>query len=310
MVRPHARAALRDFASTAARRTAGWGNDELSDASAVDLVIAAALGARGAEELHDARAFVQFLRGALRPRPVAVTEVADFVPASSVKELRFDTLIETLQAGAPPLRLSDALRLARVTDDLQGRRDAFDRPRYATDVAHHAAIASSDAGQGRILAAIVRFLRATRVVDIGTAYGMSALFLARELPTDGRIVTIEISEPQLTVSADVLAHESRVHRLAGASQDVVDDVRAVLGEVDFLCHDGEHSDVAYVRDFEAYLPLMPPGAVWFLDDIRWEDARVSDRANTYAGWTRIAAHQRVRRAVELDGGKFGLLQLR
>src|SRR3954466_1707497 len=62
MVRPHARAALRDFASTAARRTAAWRNDELSDASAIDLVIAAALAARGAEELHDARAFVQFLR--------------------------------------------------------------------------------------------------------------------------------------------------------------------------------------------------------------------------------------------------------
>ena len=70
------------------------------------------------------------------------------------------------------------------------------------------------------------------------------------------------------------------------------------------------AQAAEERDFEAYLPLMPPGAVWFLDDIRWEDARVSDHANTYAGWTRIAAHSRVRRAVELDGGKFGLLQLR
>ena len=108
----------------------------------------------------------------------------------------------------------------------------------------------------------------------------------------------------------MLAAEARVERVAGPSQDVVAEVSRSLETVDVLCHDGEHSRTAYVRDFDAYLPLMPPGSVWFLDDIRWEDERVSDHADTYAGWLELTRHPRVRRALELDDGAFGLIQLR
>lgn len=156
---------------------------------------------------------------------------------------------------------------------------------------------------------MVRFMRARSVVDIGTAYGMSALYLTGELPADGRVVTVEISEPQLGISSRVLSGEPRITRIAGASQERVGEIGGILPTIDFLCHDGAHSQAAYLADFEAYVSLMPSGAVWFLDDIRWEDPRVCDVADTYAGWQQITRHPRVRRALELDDGSFGVVQL-
>ena len=41
-----------------------------------------------------------------------------------------------------------------------------------------------------------------------------------------------------------------------------------LKRVDFLFHDAGHSREDYVRDFDAVLPILAPGAVILIDDIR------------------------------------------
>ena len=76
---------------------------------------------------------------------------------------------------------------------------------------------------------------------------------------------------------------------------------AVFIGMDFVFHDASHSRDAYVRDFELLAAGLPPGAVVLFDDIRWEDERrAGASAQTYAGWTAVVAHARVRRAAELD----------
>jgi predicted O-methyltransferase YrrM len=49
--------------------------------------------------------------------------------------------------------------------------------------------------QGRFLEILVRLLRARRVLEIGTLGGYSTICMARGLPDDGRIVTLE-AEPR------------------------------------------------------------------------------------------------------------------
>lgn len=300
---------IRDAMRGAVSRLAAWSHDGTAERSAVDLLIGRAVSPELIGSLENPSGYVKFLRDSWLHLGMPCEDIGVAPAATNPAEIRFDTLIETLRSGVPPLAARTALSLAGSFDSLSARREAFDRPRYATDVAQHAVIASSQAEKGRLLAAIVRFTRARHVVDIGTAYGMSALYLCSELPDDGRVVTIEVSEPQLTVSKQLLQDEPRVSQLAGPSQDQAGAVGQLLSTVDFVCHDGAHSRAAYVADFNAYLPLMPAGAVWFLDDIRWHDPRVSDDADTYAGWRQIAGHPRVRRALELSG-QYGLLQLR
>src|ERR1700709_1345588 len=73
---------------------------------------------------------------------------------------------------------------------------------------------------GRLLALLVRAAGATRVLEIGTLFGYSGIWMARELPAGGQLDTIEI----VKLHADAaehwferagLADRVTVHRGAG-----------------------------------------------------------------------------------------------
>jgi predicted O-methyltransferase YrrM len=133
---------------------------------------------------------------------------------------------------------------------------------------------------------------------------MSALFLAAALPEDGRVVTVEASEPQRTVSQQLLAqHEpTRVTalrrspprrsgrpRAAGRRRPAVPRRRPLPGGL----RRGRRGVRAAAR----------PGALLLLDDIRWPGD-----PGTYDGWREVAALPQVRAAAEVDGA-YGLLLL-
>src|SRR5919109_1259577 len=54
--------------------------------------------------------------------------------------------------------------------------------------------------QGKLLAMLVRIRGATRVLEIGTLGGYSTIWMARALPKDGTLVSIEISEKHADVA--------------------------------------------------------------------------------------------------------------
>lgn len=279
------------------------------DAADTELAIAAILGRGEGAGLDDPAGFVGFLRDCFDRQRFGVTEVRATDAEPSLPGLRFETMLAQLSTSVPPIAEQDAVRIGRIADDLLSRTDPFERPDWATDVGVHARIASSFGRKGRLLAAVARAMRAERAVEIGTAYGMSSLFLAAAMGERGRLVTAERSEPQVGIATEMLAreHPDTVTVLGGIATELEASVRERLGEADLLFHDGEHSRRAYVDDFTAYEPMLAPGAVVLLDDIRWRlNRRVA--AETYAGWREVAAHPRVQRAVEVDR-VFGLLLL-
>lgn len=277
--------------------------------SAADLVIASVLAQPEHARLADPVAFVAFLRDSFEPVSYSIEPLAPEPPEPTLSDLRFRTLVEQLGSGAPALRRDEAVRIAGIVDELMDDRTPFERPVFAADAGLHARMASSFARKGRILAAVVRFMRVTAALEIGTAYGVSALFLAASLErADGKLTTLERSEPQLSIAQRVLSaeHPERVRVLGGISTEV----RAGMegDSFDFLFHDGEHSEAAYVDDFTAFEPSLDPGAVVLFDDIRWEDPWSDQPARTYEGWRRVVAHPRVRQAVEIDDS-YGLILL-
>ncbi|KMK19485.1 methyltransferase [Pluralibacter gergoviae] len=69
------------------------------------------------------------------------------------------------------------------------------------------------ANQGQLLALLVRITGARRVLEIGTLGGYSTVWMARELPEDGRLITLEYSPHHAAVARDNL-------RLAGVAEKV------------------------------------------------------------------------------------------
>ena len=60
--------------------------------------------------------------------------------------------------------------------------------------------------QGKFLALLVKLTRAQSVLEIGTLGGFSTIWIARTLPTNGRIVTIERNTDYAQVALENFCH--------------------------------------------------------------------------------------------------------
>jgi predicted O-methyltransferase YrrM len=302
--RRHLLASL-DRALAGARRRVEWARQDSTD---TDLAIDAILTRPEAGELRDPTGFVRFLRECFGRLTFSVREVRADDDRGDPAALRFQTLLDHLATGVAAIDQRDAVRIGRIADDLLARTDPFERPTWVADVGIHARIASSFGRKGRLLSATARVMAADRAIEVGTAYGMSALFLAAAMRDGGTLVTLERSEPQLSIARDILQreHGDAVAVLGGISTELREAVRERVSPAGLLFHDGEHSRRAYVEDFNAFESSLGSGAVVLYDDVDW--ALAGGASDTYAGWREVAAHARVRRAVELDR-EFGLLML-
>lgn len=109
-----------------------------------------------------------------------------------------------------------ALILSAVSQQLWSEVDGYIRKQLLEpDAVLDAAVAASNAAgmppiavtanQGKLLELLVRIHRARRVLELGTLGGYSTIWLARGLPRDGRVVTLELSPNYAAVAAANIA---------------------------------------------------------------------------------------------------------
>jgi predicted O-methyltransferase YrrM len=252
---------------------------------------------------NDAASYVQLLRACIEPAAFRVVTAKSSNGLDDEYGNRFKTLIETIQSNLLPLPIPMALELAAEADRLRGMTAPFGSD---SDIGLHFAISSSLGHKGRLLANIIRLCRSERCLELGTAYGMSAMFMLEMRPYIGwkiHLTTVEGWEPQFTVANQRL--KERYHEAIachfGLTQNLLPQLMSTLGPIDLMYHDAGHTREDYVKDFGVVVNSLSPGAVVVIDDIRWEDARLGgEPTNTYRGWLDVIAHSRIRHAVELN----------
>jgi len=260
----------------------------------------------GLTELRDPEAFVEFLRGCVDRQRHQVVESKRAPEAASQPSLRFSTLLDTLREGTLPVPFAVATTLAHIADGYRKISVPFGNARWAADAGMLFEISSSLARKGRVLWNIVRVARCSRALELGTAYGMSGLFMLesmRDTQGGGHLTTVEIAEPQFSLAAKTLQGRfgDAVTCVKGSTDEVLPEVAKRAAPIDLLFHDASHSRVAYERDFAAVVDHLAPGALVIFDDIRWEDPRFhTGPADTHAGWSSVVAHSRIVRAAEID----------
>ena len=77
---------------------------------------------------------------------------------------------------------------------------------------------------GRLLGILVQATGARRVLEIGTLGGYSAIHLARALPADGRLISLELDERHAQVARENLSHAGLADRAevrVGAALDLL-----------------------------------------------------------------------------------------
>lgn len=118
---------------------------------------------------------------------------------------------------------------------------------------------------GQFLQVLVRIKGARRILEIGTGIGYSTILLAKSLPQDGHIHTIEI-DPERHKRA---VRNFQDHNVAGLITPLLGDATEILptleGAFDLIFIDAAKGQ--YPEMFQKIWPLLEPGGVLILDNI-------------------------------------------
>jgi predicted O-methyltransferase YrrM len=141
---------------------------------------------------------------------------------------------------------------------------ALDAALLASDEAGLPSIAVAP-NQGKLLNLLARMIGARSILEIGTLGGYSTIWLARALPPQGRLVTLEFDPKHAGVARaniDAAGLGGLVDIRVGKALDLLPDVE---GPIDLAFIDADKVNTpAY---FEASLKLTRPGGVIVVDNV-------------------------------------------
>ena len=153
-----------------------------------------------------------------------------------------------------------------VTTYLEAIRPAPD-PVLAEMEAHAArdGIPIVHAPAGQLLTVLAVATGASRVVEIGTAIGVSTLYLARGLAEGGRIVSFEVDPERRDAAAGDLERAGVADRIDLRLKDAREGLAELAPPVDLAFIDGVKEQ--YPDYLDAVIPLLRPGAVVAVDNV-------------------------------------------
>jgi len=125
----------------------------------------------------------------------------------------------------------------------------------------------SGAVEGRLLETLVFISGARRVLEFGTYSGYSALSMARALPPDGRIVTLEVSEKHAAFAQRHIAESPFADRIELVLGPALESVDRLSGPFDLVFIDADKDN--YGRYYEAALPKLSERGLIAVDNTLW-----------------------------------------
>jgi caffeoyl-CoA O-methyltransferase len=118
---------------------------------------------------------------------------------------------------------------------------------------------------GALLQVLALARGARRIVEVGTAIGVSTLYMARALPDGGVIVSFEIDEQRHRCAREYLERAGLLDRADLRLQDAREGLESLSEPFDLAFIDGVKTQ--YGDYFEALVPLLGPRAVLAVDNV-------------------------------------------
>jgi predicted O-methyltransferase YrrM len=159
---------------------------------------------------------------------------------------------------------------------------------FERDAALDAALASSAAARlpainlppphAKLLALVARAQGATRILEIGTLGGYSAIWLARALPAGGRLISLEIDPGHAAIARDNLARagvSDVVEIRIGAALDLLPELDAAReGPFDLIFIDADKANIP--EYFRWSLRLSRVGTLIVVDNVVRDGALIDE----------------------------------
>jgi len=131
--------------------------------------------------------------------------------------------------------------------------------------------------QGHLLAMLIGACKAKRVLEIGTYAGYSAICMARALPADGHLVTIEVNDEIEWLSSKYFAKAGLQDKITAIVGDASEVIPTLEGQFDMVFIDGDKRE--YISYFDAVLPKLADGGTIVADNVIWYDKIFTETAS-------------------------------
>jgi predicted O-methyltransferase YrrM len=200
-------------------------------------------------------------------------------------------------------RLRDDLLHSEQTirvNDLGAGSRVFDLPtRNVSDIAR---TALKSPRQAQVLFRLARYFEVSTVLELGTSFGITTLYLARGA-ANGTVHTIEGCPQTFRIAQHHFEQlkQRNIEPVLGSFRTRSPEVLHRMERLDLAFIDGHHAKEPTLDYFEQCLAKSHNDTVLVLDDIHW--SRGMEEA-----WTTIKAHPRV--TVTIDLYNMGLVFLR
>ncbi|MEO8068157.1 MAG: class I SAM-dependent methyltransferase [Flavobacteriales bacterium] len=222
-----------------------------------------------------------------------VYDLVDQVLRNSTERPEFEA-IETLRED-----LLDSDQTIRVNDLGAGSRKLDLPVRAVCDMAR---TALKPAKQARMLHRLVRYFQAKEIVELGTSFGISTLYLAHGVE-DGVVHTIEGCPQTQRIAQHHFdrSGQRNIRTYLGSFKSKLPEVLKRVDQLDMVFIDGHHAKDPTMEYFQQCLAKAHNGTLFVLDDIHWS-------AGMEQAWEQVKAHPRV--TVTIDLYDLGLVFLR
>jgi predicted O-methyltransferase YrrM len=162
-------------------------------------------------------------------------------------------------------------------------RSAFDDPNRRRDEL----LLPVGPDTGALLAALVKGAQARAILEIGTSYGYSTVWLAEAArATGGKVISLELHARKADYAKEQLAKAGLADYVEFRIGDALKTLEALPGPFEIVLLD-LWKDL-YVRCFDLFYPKLAPGAIVVADNMLFPETARQD-ANLYRARARAAA---------------------
>ena len=123
--------------------------------------------------------------------------------------------------------------------------------------------------QGKLLQLLAQLCNAKKILEIGTLGGYSTIWMARALPENGKLITLEIDEKHAAVAQQNFNHcglASKIEIKLGKAIEILPQLEAAgAGPFDMIFIDADKPP--YTEYFQWALKLSKPGTLIIADNV-------------------------------------------
>jgi len=126
--------------------------------------------------------------------------------------------------------------------------------------------------QAQLLYRLVKYLKPKTIIELGTAMGLSTMYLA-SANTESKVITVDACPQRTLIAAENFKTLSfkNIELIVSPFDEALQKINNKITNSVMICLDGNHTKEATIRYFKNFLPFISDDSIMVIDDIHWSN---------------------------------------